>query len=141
MSLAIENAKIAYKNKEIPVGAVIIDKNNNVIASAYNKMEQTQTVLSHAELIAIKIASKKLFSWRLDNCSLYTTLEPCPMCAGAIKNSRIKKLVFGAFSGNNGAVGSVIDILRDYSFGYKKIEVIGGFMQEQCKKLLTNFDF
>lgn len=94
MEEALKQAKIALKHDEVPIGAVIV-KDNKIIAKGYNKREKTQNALNHAEIIAIKKACKKLKSWRLDDCEIYVTLEPCPMCAGAIANARINTLIYG----------------------------------------------
>ncbi len=136
MSLAVLEAEKAFLKGEVPVGAVIV-KNGEVIAAAHNLREQKQNALSHAEIEAINIACKKLGSWRLDDCELYVTLEPCPMCAGAIINARIKTVIFGAFDSKMGAMDSVIN-LCDYPFNHK-VEIYGGIMEDECKKFLTDF--
>ncbi len=101
MELALKMAELAYKHDEVPIGAVIVDENGNVISKGYNKREKTQNAINHAEIDAIQKACKKLKSWRLDNMSMYVTLKPCPMCAGAILNARIKIVYYGADSPND----------------------------------------
>ena len=133
---ALKQAKIAAENGEVPVGAVIV-KNGEIIASGRNEREAKQNALSHAEIEAINNACKKLNSWRLDGCEMYVTLEPCPMCAGAIINSRIKTLIFGAFDSKMGSIDSVIN-LCDYPYNHK-VEVYGGIMEDDCLSLLKTF--
>ena len=136
MALALENAKKAARAGEVPVGAVIV-KGDKVIAEGYNKREMRQNALSHAETEAISAACERLSSWRLDGCTMYVTLEPCPMCTGAIMASRIERVVFGAYDEKGGAMGSVCD-LCEMPF-MTKPQVIGGFMQEECADVLTGF--
>mgnify|MGYP002514456874 CR=1 FL=1 len=133
---ALKQAKIAAENGEVPVGAVIV-KNGEIIASGRNEREAKQNALSHAEIETINNACKKLHSWRLDGCEMYVTLEPCPMCAGAIINSRIKTLIFGAFDSKMGSIDSVIN-LCDYPYNHK-VEVYGGIMEDDCLSLLKEF--
>lgn len=133
---ALKEAKIAASKGEVPVGAVIV-KDDEIIAKAHNMREQKQNALSHAEIEAINIACKKLGSWRLDECELYVTLEPCPMCTGAIINSRIKTVVFGAFDKTAGCIDSVIN-LCDYPLGSKP-EIYAGICEDECSALLKNF--
>lgn len=136
MKEALEEAKIAFLEGEVPVGAVIV-KNGGIIARAHNKREQKHNALSHAETEAINIACQRLGDWRLDGCELYVTLEPCPMCTGAIINSRIKTVVFGAFDNAAGCMDSVIN-LCDYPLGHKP-EIYAGICEDECKKLLQEF--
>ena len=136
MQRAVENAKKAFVAGEVPVGAVIV-KENKIIAEGYNKREAKQNALSHAETEAINAACKELSSWRLDGCTMYVTLEPCPMCAGAIINSRIKRVVYGACDARAGACGSLIN-LNHYPFNHK-FEVVGGVLEQECSKLLFDF--
>ena len=133
---AIELAKIAAEKKEVPVGAVIV-KDGEIIATGKNEREEKQNALSHAEIEAINNACKKLGSWRLDGCEMYVTLEPCPMCTGAIINSRIKTLVFGAYDSKAGSVDSVIN-LCDYPYNHKP-EIYGGICEDECLEILQNF--
>lgn len=136
MALALENAKKAAGAGEVPVGAVIV-KGDKVIAEGYNKREMRQNALSHAETEAISAACERLSSWRLDGCTMYVTLEPCPMCTGAIMAARIERVVFGAYDEKGGAMGSVCD-LCEMPF-MTKPQVIGGFMQKECADVLTGF--
>ena len=136
MYLALEEAKKAYNEGEVPVGAVIV-KNGEVIATGRNKREQKQNALSHAEIEAINSACEKLKSWRLDDSELYVTLEPCPMCTGAIINARIKTVIFGAFDKAAGCMDSVIN-LCDYPLGHK-VEVYAGICEDECQNILKDF--
>lgn len=137
MSLAIEEAKKAEQMKEVPIGAVIVYK-GEVIGKGYNVREATQKTLSHAELIAIQEANKKIGSWRLEECTLYVTLEPCPMCAGAIIQSRIKRVVYGARDMKAGCAGTLMNLLEEARFNHQA-EVTHGILEEECRLLLTNF--
>lgn len=137
MKLALKEAKKAYDKEEVPVGAVII-KNGEVIAKAHNLKEMKKDTTNHAELLAIKKASKKLNSWRLIDCEMYVTLEPCSMCAGALIQSRIKKVYIGAMDYKTGACGSVLNLLKDYPFNHE-VEVETGVMQEECENILKDF--
>lgn len=138
MNIAIEEAKKAYTMGEIPVGAVIV-KDNIVIAKAHNTREGAQNVLAHAEINAIDMACKYLNNWRLDDCDLYVTLEPCPMCCGAILQSRIKNVYFGAYSRESGCMGTVINL--PLLFKNNSITIYGGIMEDECTALLTNFEY
>jgi tRNA(adenine34) deaminase len=137
MKEAIKLAKKAAALDEVPVGCVIV-KDGKIIAKGYNKKEQTNNAVRHAEIEAITKASKKLGNWYLENCDLYVTLEPCPMCAGAMLNARISNLYFGALEPKSGACGSVIDLLSNKSFNHK-VNFLGGIMEEECALLLTTF--
>jgi tRNA(adenine34) deaminase len=138
MRSAIAVAQSALKTADVPVGALIVDSENNVIATGYNEREAHQDPTAHAEIVAIRRAAQKLGTWRLADCKLVVTLEPCAMCAGAIAQSRIGTLVIGAWDEKAGAVGSVWDVLRDPR-AIHKMEVIGGVLQAECAELLTNF--
>ncbi len=138
MRSAIAVAKSALKTADVPVGALIVDGENNIIATGYNEREAHQDPTAHAEIVAIRRAAQKLGTWRLAECRLVVTLEPCAMCAGAIAQSRIGILVFGAWDEKAGAVGSVWDVLRDPR-AIHKMEVIGGVLEAECAELLTNF--
>ena len=127
MNIAIKEAKKAYKSEEVPVGAVIV-KNNKIIAKAYNKKEKTKNVIKHAEIIAISKACKKIKNWRLDDCEMYITMEPCMMCSGAIEQSRIKKIVYGVKNENYG-----------YTDKIKNIEIISQVCEKECKDLVQSF--
>ncbi len=136
MQRAVELAKTAAQAGEVPVGAVVV-KDNKIIAEGYNKREARQNALSHAETEAISAACGVLGSWRLDGCTLYVTLEPCPMCSGAIIASRTERVVFGAYDEKGGAMGGVCN-LCEMPFGYTP-QIIGGFMQKECAEILTDF--
>lgn len=138
MQSAIEIAQSALKTADVPVGALIVDKDNNIISTGYNEREANQDPTAHAEIVAIRRAAQKLGTWRLDECKLVVTLEPCAMCAGAVAQSRINTLIFGAWDAKAGAVGSVWDVLRDPR-AIHKIEVVGGVLEAECAELLTNF--
>lgn len=137
MTRAIELAKHAGEIGEIPVGALIVDKGGKIISEAYNLRENSQNAIAHAEILAIRDACSALKSWRLGGCTLYVTLEPCPMCAGAIVNSRIDRVVWGADDMLAGCCKSVIN-LNSYPFNHS-FSTIGGVCGEECKKLLTDF--
>ena len=137
MKEALKEAKKAYKKLEIPVGAVIV-KDGKIIARGHNLKETKEDTTKHAEIIAIQKASKKLSEWRLIDCEMYVTLEPCAMCAGAIINSRIKKVYIGTMDEKTGAVGSVLNLFEDFTFNHK-VEVEKGILQEECKKMLKQF--
>ena len=133
MGLALEEAKKSLELCEVPVGAVVV-MDGEVISSAYNTRENA---LCHAEVKAISAACEKLHGWRLHKCDLYVTLEPCPMCAGTIVNSRIKRVIFGAKNPKAGAFGSVLD-LNAYPLNHKP-EIISGIMEEEVSSLLSDF--
>lgn len=136
MNEAIRLAKEAAAEGEVPVGAVVTI-GDKIIGRGRNRREKIKNALCHAEIEAINEACRRLGGWRLWECELYVTLEPCPMCAGAIINSRIKRVVFGAFDKKNGACGSVVDLFNsDFSF---KPEYTGGFMEKECAGILTDF--
>lgn len=137
MKEALKEAKKAYKKLEVPVGAVIVKK-GEIIAKAHNLKETKNDTTKHAEILAIQRASKKLNAWRLEDCEMYVTLEPCTMCAGAMINSRIKKVYIGTSDPKTGACGSVLNILEDYKFNHK-VESEIGIMQEECEKILKDF--
>ena len=137
MKEALKEAKKAYKKLEVPVGVVIV-KDGEIIAKAYNQKEEKNSPIKHAEIIAIEKACKKLNNWRLNDCEMYVTLEPCPMCAGAIVNSRIKKVYIGAAQQKTGACGSKVDIIDEYKTE-TKIDIEFGIMQEKCLNILQDF--
>ena len=137
MEQALKEAEKAYKKLEVPVGAVIV-KDGKIIARGHNQKETKTDTTKHAEMIAIQKASKKLKSWRLIDCEMYITLEPCTMCAGAIINSRIKKIYIGAMDEKTGAAGSILNLFEDYTFNHK-VEVEKGIKQEECEKILKQF--
>ena len=133
---AIKQAKIAFKKNEVPIGAVIV-KDNKIIAKAYNLREKKQNALYHAEIIAINKACKKLKSWRLNDCTMYVTLEPCSMCAGAILNSRLDKVVIGCLDNSHGAVISKYTLLDDGTLNHKTLVEV--CENEECKSLIQTF--
>ena len=137
MKEALKEAKKAYEKLEVPVGAVIV-KDGKIIARAHNLKETKSDTTKHAEILAIQKASRKLGSWRLLDCEMYVTLEPCSMCAGALINARLNKIYIGAMDEKTGAVGSVLNLLEDYTFNHK-VEVEKGIMKEQCESLLKDF--
>ena len=136
MEAAIEQARAAAAMGEVPVGCVIVH-NAQIIAAAHNRRETSQNALAHAELLAIDIACKKLSSWRLSECDLYVTLEPCPMCMGAIINSRVSRVVYGAADPKGGCLGSLVD-LTQLPFNHKP-EVHRGVCGQECGHLLREF--
>ena len=136
MKRALELAEIAFSEGEVPVGAVIV-KDGKIIAEGRNRREQKKNALCHAEIEAIGNACETLHGWRLVGCELYVTLEPCPMCAGAIVNARVPKVYFGAYDLKNGCCGSVVDV-----FSFKESfrpECQGGIMEDECTELLKKF--
>lgn len=137
MKLALKEAKKAYNKGEVPVGAIIV-KNGEVIAKAHNLKETKKDTTYHAEIYAIKKASKKLNSWRLIDCEMYITLEPCSMCAGAIIQSRLKKIYIGAMDYKTGACGSVLNLLSDYKFNHS-VDIETNILKEECEEILKNF--
>ncbi len=137
MKEALKEAQKAYEKLEVPVGAVIV-KEGKIIARAYNQKETKFDTTKHAEILAIQKASKKLKSWRLIDCEMYVTLEPCPMCAGAIIQSRIKKVYYGVSDEKTGAVGSKLNLFKDYKFNHN-VEAEMGILTDKCKELLQNF--
>ncbi len=136
MQMALEEAKKAAAIKEVPVGAVVVH-NDEVIAKAYNQRETNQSPLAHAEVLAIEKASKYLKTWRLDDCELFVTLEPCPMCAGAIIQARISTVYYGALDYKNGAHLSKTNLFSiDFTH---QVDIIGGILEDTSKKMLKDF--
>ena len=138
MQRAISLASEVKSSGDVPVGALIVNDNGEILSSGKNEREKDNDPTAHAEIVAIRKASEKLGSWRLDELTLIVTLEPCVMCAGAILQSRIKRLVFGAFDQKAGAAGSSLDVLRD-TRALSKVEVVSGVLEKECSKLLTDF--
>lgn len=136
MKMALGRARTAAKHGETPVGAVVV-KDGKVISGGRNRREMGKNALYHAEIFAIKSACEKLGGWRLHECDLYVTLEPCPMCAGAIINARIKNVYFGAYDKKAGSFGSVVD-LASLPYNHKP-NIVGGIMQDECSALLSDF--
>ena len=137
MKEAIKEAKKAYGKLEVPIGAVIV-KDGKIIARGHNQKEEKADTTMHAEIIAIKKASKKIGAWRLNGCEMYITLEPCPMCAGAIINARLDKIYIGTMDEKNGACGSVTNVLEEYKQNYK-VQKEEGIHQKECEEIIKNF--
>ncbi|WP_416829680.1 tRNA adenosine(34) deaminase TadA [Ectobacillus polymachus] len=137
MKVAIEEAEKARSLLEVPIGAVIVYK-GNIISKAHNLRETEQRSIAHAELLAIDEACKKLGTWRLEEATLYVTLEPCPMCAGAIVLSRIKRVVYGASDPKGGCAGTLMNLLEEERFNHQA-EVVSGVLKEECGAMLSNF--
>jgi tRNA(adenine34) deaminase len=137
MSYAMELAREAYDNEEVPVGCIITDKSGNIIGRGRNRREENSDATAHAEIEAIREACSNLGDWRLDDCSMFVTLEPCPMCTGAIINSRIPTVVFGARDAVTGSCGSVIDLFSE-SYGHRPA-VFPGVLQDESAALLKDF--
>ena len=139
MKQAIKQAKKAYAIDEVPIGCVIVnDADGKIIARGYNRRNTDKNTLSHAELNAIRKASKKLGDWRLEGCTMYVTLEPCQMCAGAIVQARIPKVVIGAMNPKAGCAGSVLNILQIDKFNHQ-VEIERGILEEECSQMLSDF--
>jgi tRNA(adenine34) deaminase len=138
MQAALSLAKVAADKGDVPVGAIVVNEAGEILGTGQNLREQRNDPTAHAEVIAIRQAAEKIGSWRLDDLTLVVTLEPCAMCAGAILQSRIKRIVFGAWDEKAGAVGSVMDVVRDPRV-LTKVEVISGIMEKECSEVLSNF--
>lgn len=138
MRLAIDVAKSATRTGDVPVGAIVINSDGVLIGRGFNEREANNDPTAHAEIVAIRNATSRLQNSRLDGCTLIVTLEPCAMCAGAIAQSRISKVIFGAWDEKAGAVGSIWDVLRDPRSIFK-VEVIAGVLEDECAELLTDF--
>ena len=137
MKEAIRQAKKARALKEVPIGCVIVSE-GNIIARWYNRRNTDKNTLSHAELNAIRKASKKLGDWRLEGCTMYVTLEPCQMCAGALVQSRIDEVVIGSMNPKAGCAGSVLNLLEAEGFNHK-VKITKGILQEECSSMLSEF--
>lgn len=137
MKEALKEAEKAYKKLEVPVGVVIV-KDDKIIARAHNKKEEKNSPIMHAEIIAIEKACKRINNWRLTGCKMYVTLEPCPMCAGALVNSRIDKIYIGAKDPKTGACGSKLNLLQECEFD-TSVEIENGILQEECQEILKAF--
>lgn len=135
MAIAIEQAKLAGAHDEVPVGAAVF-RNGELVACAHNESIMRNNPCSHAEMLVIERAFKKLGAYRLDDCDLYVTLEPCSMCAGAILLARFKRVYFGAYDSRDGAFGGLFDIAKEKK---SKIEIYGGICEKECSKILTEF--
>ncbi len=137
MRLAIEQAQIAEENGDVPIGAVIVYQ-EQVIGKAYNQRQQLQDPTAHAEIIALTQAAAFMENWHLNGCTMYVTLEPCPMCAGALVLSRMDRLCYGCSDPKSGACGSLYNIVQDQRLNHR-VEVISGVMEEQCRQQLQKF--
>ena len=138
MQAALSLAKITADKGDVPVGAIVVNEAGEIIGTGQNLREQSNDPTAHAEVIAIRQAGEKIGSWRLDDLTIVVTLEPCAMCAGVIAQSRIKRLVFGAWDEKAGAVGSVMDVIRDPR-ALTKVEVVTGIMKKECSEVLIDF--
>lgn len=137
MREALKQAKKAYKIGEVPIGCVIV-QDGKIIARGYNRRNTDRVTLAHAEIAAIKKASKKTGDWRLEDCTMYVTLEPCQMCAGAIVQSRMKKVVIGCMNPKAGCAGSVLNLLQMQEFNHQ-VELERGVLEEACSEILSRF--
>lgn len=137
MKVAINQAKKAFKKQEVPVGAIVVH-NGKVVGKGYNKKEKKHCSLYHAEIVAIKQACKKLKDWRLNDCEMFVTMEPCAMCAGAIVNHRFKRIVIGVMEKNFGACGSGVNLLQNQNLN-TNMQITNGVCEEECKQLLQDF--
>ncbi len=138
MDLALELAEEAYKNGDVPVGAVVLDSSLKVIAESFNNKEKTFRPTGHAEIIALELAAKDLGCWRLEGCTLIVTLEPCPMCLGAMTNARIERLIFGAYDSKGGAISLGYNFFKDKRLNHR-FGVVGGICHYQSSKMLSSF--
>ena len=138
MQAALTLAKVAADKGDVPVGAIVVNDSGQIVGTGQNLREQSNDPTDHAEILAIRNAAQKIGSWRLDDLTLVVTLEPCVMCAGAILQSRIKRLVFGAFDEKAGAVGSVVDVIRDPR-ALSKVEVVSRVLEDECAQVLKDF--
>jgi tRNA(adenine34) deaminase len=137
MKEALKETKLAFSKKEVPIGAVVIHE-EQIIGRGHNQIETLNDATAHAEIIAITAASNALSSWRLSGCTLYVTIEPCVMCAGAISLARIDRVVFGAFDPKKGGVGSLYNILQDDRLNHQ-VEVASGVLEQECSNILSKF--
>ena len=138
MMQAIASAKVAATKGDVPVGAIVVNEQGEVLGIGHNLREENNDPTAHAEIVAMRNAATKISNWRMDDLTMIVTLEPCAMCAGAISQSRFKRLVFGAWDEKAGAVGSVWDVIRDQR-NLNKVEVITGILEKECGQLLTEF--
>ena len=138
MKQAISLAKDAAAHNDVPVGALVVTEQGEVLGTGHNLREENNDPTAHAEIVAMREAATKINNWRMDELTMIVTLEPCAMCAGAISQSRFKRLVFGAWDEKAGAVGSVWDVIRDQR-NLNKVEVVSGVLEKECSQILTNF--
>ncbi len=138
MQQAISFAKDAAVHNDVPVGALVVNEQGEILGTGHNLREESNDPSAHAEIVAMRNAASKISNWRMDELTIIVTLEPCAMCAGAISQSRFKRLVFGAWDEKAGAVGSVWDVIRDQR-SLNKVEVVSGVLEKECSAMLTNF--
>jgi tRNA(adenine34) deaminase len=138
MQQAISVAKDAALHNDVPVGALVVNEQGEILSTGHNLREENNDPTAHAEIVAMRNAAAKIDNWRMDELTMIVTLEPCAMCAGAISQSRFKRLVFGAWDEKAGAVGSVWDVIRDQR-NLNKVEVVTGVLEKECSAILTNF--
>ncbi len=138
MDSALEEARLAYSNKEVPVGAIVVDSRGTIISKAFNQKESQSNPCSHAEILSLQYAGQKLKNWRLTDCTMYVTLEPCPMCMNALVHARIKELVFGAYDPKGGALSLGYNFQRDERLNHH-FSIIGGVRHYESSKLLSDF--
>ena len=138
MRQALDIARSALASNDVPIGALVLNSNGEVISTGANQREVDNDPSAHAEVVAMREAGRKLNNWRLDGCTVVVTLEPCAMCAGAISQSRVKTLIFGAWDEKAGAVGSIWDVLRDPRSPHRT-EVISGILEKECADILAQF--
>lgn len=139
MALALSEALGALESGDVPVGAIVVGPNGDVVGAGHNEREATRDPTAHAEIVALRAAAEAVGSWNLSEHTLVVTLEPCVMCAGAILNARIDRVVFGAWDPKAGAAGSVVDLLRERTLPSRVDEVIGGVLEAECSVVLTEF--
>ena len=138
MQQAISYAKDAADHNDVPVGALVVNEQGEILGTGHNLREESNDPTAHAEIVAMRNTAAKIGSWRMDELTMIVTLEPCAMCAGAISQSRFRRLVFGAWDEKAGAVGSVWDVIRDQR-NLNKVEVVSGILEKECSEILTNF--
>ncbi len=138
MQQAISYANEAAEHNDVPVGALVVNEQGEILGTGHNLREESNDPTAHAEIVAMRNAAAKIGNWRMDELTMIVTLEPCAMCAGAISQSRFKRLVFGAWDEKAGAVGSVWDVIRDQR-NLNKVEVVSGILEKECSAILTNF--
>ncbi len=138
MQQAILFAKDAADHDDVPVGALVVNEQGEILGTGHNLREESNDPTAHAEIVAMRNAATKIGNWRMDELTMIVTLEPCAMCAGAISQSRFKRLVFGAWDEKAGAVGSVWDVIRDQR-NLNKVEVLSGVLEKECSEIVTNF--
>jgi len=138
MQQAISFAKDAALHNDVPVGALVVNEQGEILGTGHNLREENNDPTAHAEIVAMRNAAAKISNWRMDELTMIVTLEPCAMCAGAISQSRFKRLVFGAWDEKAGAVGSVWDVIRDQR-NLNQVEVVTGVLEKECSAILTNF--